>query len=226
MTPQAIQNLKNLTQQDVDDPNTLLSVVANPTEDVQLILGEPRNGRDDTGDRVRRDPVKRQEFDAWIRCALFLSEIPDGAIIPTADGDLITDPLLRGNIYLKGLLLHESNPGYSASVTGKPLMFGYNFASGATNRERMSVSSHAEESMFMFRIWNRVLRTKPELVKHLSEMLNSEEPAYADVLGAERHLLPETAARLKDYLCGSSFSRRWYYSAREKSKVKILFPGG
>ncbi|KAK0737992.1 hypothetical protein B0T18DRAFT_440912 [Schizothecium vesticola] len=104
MSPQAIQKAEDQARRLSE--RTLLPFAAKPAGDVQFVIGETYKGRDEWGNSVRRSGVTRQEFDDWTKAALFLCEnAGDGAIVSTEYGDLLTDSQLRGNIYLKGLLL-------------------------------------------------------------------------------------------------------------------------
>ncbi|KPM39023.1 hypothetical protein AK830_g7545 [Neonectria ditissima] len=216
MLPSSIQKAKDRAQSQT--VRTLLPFAADPNEDVQFVIGEGNQGRDELGELIRRSPVRREVFDGWTKAALFLNDSHDGTIISTEVGDLINNAQFCGNIYLKGLLLNESTPGRSASITNQPLKFGYNFASGKTNRERQSVTNAAEEARAILAIWSRVLVVRPDLVQDLSGMLNTREPDYADVMGAKRFLDRATALCLKNYLLGTQFAGRWYYCSEDKSK--------
>ncbi len=195
---------------------TLIPVAASPTEDVQLFIGENGKGRDSGGTQVRRDQVRLEEFQGWLKAAVFLQDVNNERIVCTKYGDLITEPRLRGNIYLKGLLLAESTPENSASRTGKYLAFGYNFAVGSTNRERECLSSDQEESRAIMSIWSQALVVKPALVKALSHLLNSTN-TYADVSRAAANMKVSTAFQLKQYLFQD---RHWYYTKEEKTRVR------
>ncbi|KAK4238256.1 hypothetical protein C8A03DRAFT_43955 [Achaetomium macrosporum] len=218
MSPEAIYKAKDQAQR--LSARTLLPFATDPVSDVQFVIGEAHAGRDEYGRQVKRSPVKREDFDAWTKAALFLHDAQDGAIISTEDGDLLTDSQLRGHIYLKRLLLHVSTPTRSASITGKPLRFGYNFASGRTNRERQSVAGADEEARAILAIWSRVLAARPEVASELSDMLNTTEPQYADVSGAKRHMNVETACRLEKYLIGDQFAGTWYYCGEDKKNPR------
>ena len=198
---------------------TLLPFAAKSNGDVQFVIGEQYSGRSERGKTVKRSPVTLEEFEAWTKAALFLHDAQDGTIISTKEGDLLMSPQLRGNLYLKGLLLDESSASRSASITNQTLNFGYNFAHGRTNRERQSVSSAEEESKAILAIWGRAIAAKPEIVEKLSGMLNTTEPEYADVFGAKRHMKITTASSLRNFLLGEQFADVWYYSAEGKSKV-------
>jgi hypothetical protein len=224
MSPEAIHKAKDKAWRERE--RTLLPVAADPNSDVQFFIGERHAGaRNEWGDKVPRRHVKRADFDAWTKAALFLHDGAQDAIVPTEDGDILTDPQLCGHIYLKGLLLCASTPTRSASITNYPLKFGYNFAFGRTNRERQSVSGADEEARAILAIWSKVLMAKPEMVTELSAMLNTTEPQYADVVGAKRHTNFETARRLKEYLFGEQFAGKWYYSIEEKNLVGIAPTG-
>lgn len=210
MSPPAI--LKAVNQARRLSERTLLPFAAKPAEDVQFVIGEIHQGRDEWGNSARRSGVTRRNFDDWTKAALFLCDnVGDGAIVSTEYGDLLTDPRLRGNIYLKGLLLAESTSTQSASITDHPLMFGYNFAHGRTNRERQSVAGAGEEAEAILAIWGSVLAAKPDMAAELSEMLNDPSPdTYADVAGAKGGMGLQMATVLRDYLTGRPFSGKWY----------------
>ena len=223
MSPEAILKAEDMVRRQIE--RTLLPFVAGPRDVVQFVIGEQHKGRDEWGKEIRRNPVSRREFDEWTKAALFLHETPDGGIVSTRHGDLLTHPELCGAIYLKGLVLGESTLGSSASITKLPLRFGYNFAKGKTNRERQSVASADEESMAILAIWNRVLLVKPVMVRELSNMLNTTEVEYADIYGAKRRMGFETASFLRKYLLGEEFAGKWYYCAEDKSKVRDIHSG-
>lgn len=218
MTPEAIRRAEDQAARQV--ARALLPFAADPRDVVQFVVGERRKGRNEWGQVVKWDAVSRDEFDEWTRAALFLHDTPEGAIVSTEHGDLLSHPDLCGSIYLKGLLLAESAPGRSAGITRLPLKFGYNFASGNTNRERQSVVSADEESRAMLAIWGRAVKVKPAMARDLSGRLNSAEVDYADVYGAKRRTCLETASTLKRYLRNEEGPGNWYYCAEDESMVR------
>ncbi|CAK7215016.1 hypothetical protein SCUCBS95973_002332 [Sporothrix curviconia] len=207
---------------------TLLPLVAEPDRDVQFVIGEARRGRDEHGLPTKRSGIKQAQFEAWTKAALFLYHDNagngggggNGALLPTLSGDLILAPALSGTIYLKGLLLSESTPARSASMTSLPLRYGYNFVSGRTNRDRMSVASGGEEARAIMAIWDEAMDHNQDFVARMSDMLNStNEPAYADIAGAKTYMPRRSAVRLLHYLLHSDpLDPKWYYTAEEKSK--------
>ncbi|KAL8365390.1 hypothetical protein RB595_004273 [Gaeumannomyces hyphopodioides] len=204
----------------VQQPHSLLPFAPVLDHDVHFIVGGTGTGRDESGGRIDRVPVCRHEFDDWVGVALFLSDAPHGGIISTPAGDLLTAPQFRGKLYLKGLLLEESTPTRSASVTNLNLKFGYSFAAGKTHRERKSVEGAGEESAALLSIWSAVLRKKPEMVEELSDLLNAPEPGFADVCDVSRRRVRQSlATRLKNYLFGEQFAGKWYYSAEDKDET-------
>lgn len=221
MTPRAIQNTKKESEKLIES-GSLLPFAADPEKDVQFMIGEVREGRDERGVKTSRIPVNRDDFDRWTRAALFLQDIKDGMMVSTKHGDLLLQPQLRGSIYLKGLLLAESRRGRRASITNRPLQFGYNFASGRTNRERQSVASAEEESKAIFAIWSEVLASKQEMVREMNDMLNDRDNQYADVSGVHGmgmvNVQLQLASHLRSYLVGDSHAGKWYFSADEKSR--------
>ncbi|KAK8049323.1 hypothetical protein PG994_011053 [Apiospora phragmitis] len=170
----------------------LIPVAATPQDDIKFIIGLGNS-------------VTVQDFNNWAKAALFLQQIENDGIISTPGGDLITSATLRGNIYLKGLLLKSSRSSHgpvqdSASITGKPLRFGYNFADGSTNRDRQSLAGAKDEARAIFSIWADVLPKNPNLIGEMHEMLNSRSPDYADVSQARYFLCTEITNQLKIYL--------------------------
>lgn len=190
----------------------LVPVLASPQEDVKFIIGLENN-------------IKLKDFKDWTKAALFLYEIKSDDVISVAGGDFIISKTLRGDIYLKGLLLKASKSNAatgqeSASITGKTLRFGYNFAHGNTNRDRQSLAGANDEARAIFAIWRDVLRQKPELVSELHKMLNTRDPEYADVSQARIYLNREVIVRLKTYLFSEPFEKRWYHARSEKDMVR------
>ncbi|KPM37803.1 hypothetical protein AK830_g8751 [Neonectria ditissima] len=201
----------------LDKSRTLLEVSEpSPLKDVHLHIGGKAKGRDHWGILRERKPVRLEDFNKWCEAALFLQDTPDHGIVRTSQGDLIIHPRLCDHLYLKGLLLQSSSNGASASITGRPLKFGYNFSNGVTNRERQSVNSAKEEGVAILNIWDQVLMKKPDYVIHLHEMLISSDREYADMLGAKQSMKIHTASRLRRHLF--SDSTKWYYSPTENSK--------
>ncbi|KAK8138862.1 glycoside hydrolase family 3 protein [Apiospora sp. TS-2023a] len=188
----------------------LIPVLATPQEDVKFVIG-------------LGDSVTIHEFKHWTKAALFLQEVEDDGIVSTTEGDLLTSAQLRGKIYLKGLLLQAPKSDAatnreSASITGLPLNFGYNFASGNTNRDRQSLVGAYDEAVAIFAIWRHVLQNKPDLVSELHDMLNTSYPGYADVSQAGTLLSVALIDKLHAYLLSESFEKRWYYTHDEVDK--------
>lgn len=219
MTPASITKARDSAEE--ESKRSLLPFAAAPNEDVQFFIGGVGNGRDERGYPISRSEVTKEDFQNWTKAAVFLQKIDPQHCLRTNDGDLITDERFAGRIYLKGLLLKESRPRKSASLTGLQLKFGYNFATGQTNRERESMAETDDESRAILSIWDRVLSVESSptsLVKELHNMLNSTTK-YADVAKAEEYLKNYTARRLRDYLFSEPFAKKWYYCARETNKV-------
>ena len=200
----------------------LAAFAASPTRDVQFSIGQKSSGRNDIGDKMRRSQVSLEQFNEWCKVAIFLQNVTseangDPVKVGSKKGDLLMHPALRGNLYLKGLLLNASNGAHSASMTGQPLKFGYNFKEGSVNRERQSMASSRVEGLQILAIWDKVLPLRPPLRSELSDLLNSVEPKYADVILANEGLKEQTAILLKDHLFKDK--SKWYFSATEKEKV-------
>lgn len=189
--------------------------------DVHFIIGEKRMGRDETGVKVEQLRVQRTAFETWTKVALFLSQgdDEDAKLVHTYWGDLLTAENLRGNIYLKGLLLCKGAKSRSASLTGRPLWFGYNFKYGQTNRERESVSTAYQESKAMCDILSGALSKKPEMIGALVDILNNTETDYADVACAESYWPRDVGISIRAYLLRGEFANRWLYCGEDMNKV-------
>lgn len=202
---------------------SLAPFAAQPDRDVQFLIGQMDSGRDEQGNKTSEDTVSLEEFNKWCETALFLQDVEDDGIVLGGDeGNLVADPRFRGNIYLKGLLLKMPTETVSASVTGKPLKFGYDFQHGTITRERELACSPEEEARLIYSIWNKVLLVQPSYFYNLSEMLNCSNPEFADVSMAGNLVGFEIASGLQKQLF--SGGTNWYYSTTEKAQVSY-FPG-
>lgn len=201
-----------------DVKNNLVPIETSPREDVQFFIGGNGTGRDENGFPTRRTEVTKEQFKNWTKSALFLQSVNDNNIVRTERGDLILDSRFSGSIYLKGLLLKESKNGRSASITGKKLQYGYNFADGVANREREFLTHADDELAAILRIWNRAFRLQDNMVAKFHELLNSEKPEYADVSQAEYSIFPDMRDYIKKFLL-KEFKDKWLYSAKERSQV-------
>lgn len=191
-------------------------------KDVQFIIGEARVGQDEKGSQVNRGPVQQSALESWTKAALFLTQVDneDTGIVSTYHGDLLTAENLRGNIYLKGLLLFEGTVARSASITGRPLWFGYNFAGGQTNRDRQSVKTASEESRAMCNILSGAMKEKPDMIGALVDILNTTETEYADVACPEKHWPRDVGLLIRGYLLRDEFADRWFYCSEHVNKVR------
>ncbi|RSL99754.1 hypothetical protein CEP52_009561 [Fusarium oligoseptatum] len=185
-------------------------------KDVRFIIGEIKKGKNDRGEEVRRSAVKREEFESWCNTVLSFQELNKDSVLKTRHGEIIMDPKHRGSLYLKGLLMRRSTRSCSASMTGRPLKYGYNFENGTTNRDRRALGSPEEEGRSILAIWQAALVERPELVGELSDILNSSDPQWAEVSMLGVGLLPGTADKLAQHLL--SDTSKWYYSPREREE--------
>ncbi|KAK6950101.1 hypothetical protein Daesc_008427 [Daldinia eschscholtzii] len=213
MTPATIEKFRS---QAINDMNSgRVPIAASPSDDVQFFISGDSMGRNENGRRTMRNQVTKNEFTEWTRSALFLQKIHNDEIVRTGMGDLILDARFRGSIYLKGLLLKESQDEQSASITGKPLMYGYNFAAGVANPEREFLTHAAEELNAILRIWDQALRFRGSLAAEFHELLDSEEPEFADVSQAENCLSLNMRQGIKAYVL-REFGDKWLYAIKEK----------
>ncbi|KAI8966872.1 hypothetical protein F5Y11DRAFT_7300 [Daldinia sp. FL1419] len=204
------------TQTSNDVKNARIPITVSPEEDVQFFIGGEGIGWDrNRGPRMVKNQVSKRQFKRWTKSALFLQSFSTGEIVRTGKGDLILDDRFCGSIYLKGLLLKEFNNDESASITGKKLRYGYNFADGVVNREKVFVADAWYESTAILDIWGSAFRLQSNLVEKFHELLNSDQPEYADVSQAEYHVTSDMTSHIKTYLL-EEFKDRWLYSAKER----------
>ncbi|KAF5975457.1 hypothetical protein FBULB1_7361 [Fusarium bulbicola] len=118
-----------------------------PESDTVFIIGADRQspGRCGRGKYIYRSKVTPREFNIWCEVALFLQDIKNDDIIKTEMGDLILDSKYRGKIYLKGFLLSDTTRRGYASLSEKPLRFGYNILHGTPDEGMKHMSSLEEE---------------------------------------------------------------------------------
>ncbi|KAJ0120105.1 hypothetical protein J7T55_000958 [Diaporthe amygdali] len=217
MKPEAIFKAKDSTRGRMR--GSLIPFAFMPDKDVQFIIGQRFINRDDGGVMVKRRSIQLEDFESWTKVALFLSDPPPprGSMISTKHGDLLAAENLRGKIYLKGLLLH------SASMTRKPLKFGYNFARGHTNRDRQSVTDASDESSAIWQILEEALPGNLELIRELSNLLNTREE-FADIISA-KYCSYDTACLLRGYLFRGEFANHWYYSGEDNQRLHYIIEG-
>ncbi|KAH7312643.1 hypothetical protein B0I35DRAFT_513963 [Stachybotrys elegans] len=197
--------------------------LANPASDVVFILGEERMGIDDCGQRRKRSPIQSLDFEKWCTCAIFLQDIPNGNVYTSA-GTLITNQDFSGRLYLNGMLLQGSST-QTASVTGLPLQYSYDFENGEVNRERQSLASIDAEGLSIMEIWKMALMVNPELISKLHDMLmrsrrSTLPPRNADVALEHQHWKREIVIQLKAHLLKSE--KTWYFSGSQLSRNPSL----
>ena len=196
---------------------TLLPICPSSEEDVQFIIGEQHRGRSECGLPTKRKAVSQDEFETWTKAALFLQDPKADEQIRTTSGDLLLGARFQKRLYLRGLLLEEDKMHRYASLTNKPLKYGYNFSSGVTDRERRSVAGVDEESAAIWRIWSKALEAEPKHVGKFSDLLNATQPEFADVADASSGSGKKKIAKLlKSFLVDKN---RWYYSPEERKSV-------
>ncbi|KAM0436741.1 hypothetical protein ACHAPT_002452, partial [Fusarium lateritium] len=213
-----ITRLTAKTAKDKHAKNSLAPFDPCPNQDVRFLIGVRKQGRDETGQRIITRAITRQEFEGWCASAIFLQELKDDDIVKTKHGELILHPEHRGILYLKGLLMRTSTSSASASMTGRPLKYSYNFESGITNRDRRTLSSAEDEGRAILEIWQAVVKDRSDLVGELSNILNSSDPQWAEASMLKGGLGYSTAAMLAQHLL--SDSSKWYYSARESQEAR------
>ncbi|KAI8678820.1 hypothetical protein NCS55_00604500 [Fusarium keratoplasticum] len=206
----------NARRKDKHPQGTLAPFYPNYKTDVRFVIGEIKKAKNERGETVRRSPVKREEFESWCTTVLAFQELDKNSVLKTKYGEIIMDPKHRGSLYLKGLLMRRSTRSCSASMTGKPLKYGYNFQNGTTNRDRRTLGSAEEEGRAILAIWQAALVERPGLVGELSDILNSSDPQWAEVSMLRVGLLPDTADKLAQHLL--SDTSKWYYSPREREE--------
>jgi hypothetical protein len=218
---------KFMAQSEKDFAEGLVPFTVDPSRDVQILIGTKGNSLNEHGMLTKRRSVPVGSFLEWCKVAAWLQAVPEADVVETGFGSLYLDKLC-GNIYLKGLLLRESEKGDwmpdSASLTGKPLRFGYDFRQGRVNRDRQAINNSTEEAKAILSIWDEAIRKKPELVEKLHEMLLtnskvSDSTKFADVESAAQLLDSSTASKLWTHLREQN---KWYYNHEQLSQVCFL----
>ncbi|PNP78308.1 hypothetical protein FNYG_08254 [Fusarium nygamai] len=115
------------------------------TDSIFNIGPDKEVGRSGRGKYIYRSTVTPREFNIWCECALFLQGIKDDDIVKTEMGDLILDPKSRGKIYFKSFLLSDTTRRGYASLSERPLRFGYNILYGTPDEMMKHMSSLEEE---------------------------------------------------------------------------------
>ncbi|EGY20734.1 hypothetical protein VD0002_g8515 [Verticillium dahliae] len=194
--------------------------VAVPHEDVQFLLGASSKNDDQTKQNTQHVPITKGVFESWTSTALFLQEPNPQMTITTSRGKLLLEPKYHGKLYLKGLLLSHSAHN-SASISGKQMRYGYDFADGSTNRDRLHVATAAEEAATIASIWAQSIEQRPEMIDNLSDMLLSETSEYADVNMADRNTSFHVATRLKAALV-EKYPNRWFFDNEQRTEYPEL----
>jgi len=185
--------------------------------DVCWDIGKPRKCTDDDGNVIKTNKIRLHTFKEWLQVTSLIK--PPSRKIRTAYGSLILDEEFQNKLFLRGLLLLDG------SVTGKPFRFGYDLASGKTDRDRGSISNQEQEGRLITKLVNEALRTSGEeqetLLKRYAELIQDSNQKYADISGA-RYLTEHSASLIWTYLVDkASFlsSPGFYYDAHKESDV-------
>lgn len=189
---------------------------------VHFFIGGEQEGLDQNGTKTTKKAVSEAEFRGWTKVALFLHDCSNK--LTTKHGDLIWGPTSCRTLYLKGLELSSSTDAASASITGKPLKFGYNFVDGSTDRDRKSVKTAGQEAYAIAKIWDEAVRLDKSHVKSLHDLLSEDpEREHADVLGAYC-LDAKTLQLLRTLLLEEAGDNLWYFPAYEEQNVSLFSP--
>lgn len=189
-------------------------LTTDPERDLCFIVGEAgRMGIDENGERINRVDISENAFLAWLDTTLFLQMVPPEQIYSTRHGELLVSHSSPGKLYLRGFQLSEPSAG-SASLSGKPLKFSYNYYSGKANRERAHVADATEEAKLNSQIWDSVIKENHEMVHELHEMLMSNDPEYGDVHLQAIHSTPAMGVALLDHL-KELHPGAWFFSETE-----------
>ncbi|KAF4425224.1 hypothetical protein FACUT_9977 [Fusarium acutatum] len=124
-----------------------------PETDTIFTIGADRDvGRGGRGKYIYRSKVTPREFNIWCEPALFLQDIKGDDIVKTEMGDLILDSKSRGKIYFKSFLLSDTTRRGYASLSERPLRFGYNILYGTPDEMMKHMSSLEEECLAIMSI--------------------------------------------------------------------------
>jgi hypothetical protein len=144
--------------------------------DVTIIVGGPRGGKGQEGVQEKCQKILLGDFENWLELCL---DIGNPESVRTKYGELIVQQCYANKLYLRGFHLPTSN------IAGKQYRYGYNFASGYTDRERRAIGRPGEtwnESDLVNRIWAAVLHTRKEdYIGTYTDMVLETPDKFADV---------------------------------------------
>lgn len=177
---------------------------ANICEDVSV---EIRKGRGKDGKRI-----ETEEFLSWISVTLDLQRPSPDKMVKADRGELILDKEFAGQLYLKGLLLSDTN------TSRKPFKFGYNFFEGHVDRDRRQLRDSAEEADTLASIWDHAIRNRGrDVLDPLVSMFQSS-PSCRDI-GESQHRFTSMAAKAIWAHLLSSAGDGFYYNEKLQDKV-------
>ncbi|KAF5565408.1 hypothetical protein FNAPI_1650 [Fusarium napiforme] len=156
-------------------------------------------GRSGRGKYIYRSSVTPREFNIWCECALFLQGIKNDEIVKTEMGDLILNPKSRGKIYFKSFLLSDTTRRGYASLSERPLRFGYNILYGTPDEMMKHMSSLEEECQAIIIL---------------------DDWGWGDVELAAQFIKKDTISLLGDYLFLDR--SKWYYPTGSRPDSEYL----
>lgn len=187
----------------------------------RMTAGKPRylraNAWEDVSVEIRKRPggkrIETEEFLSWVSVALDLKgPTSHNLIVKTDRGDLILDEVFAGCLYLKGLLLSDTNN------TSRPFRFGYNFVEGKVDRDRRQMKDSSEEANILASIWEHAIQHggKQELESLID--IFQKYPFHRDIREAQDKFTYSAARAIWAHLV-SSKEGIFYYNEKTGEKV-------
>jgi hypothetical protein len=201
------------------------NMVADPSKDVSVYIGETREGTSSIGIKTSGSKIHVDVFKKWLQVTLDIDAPPNK--VTTDIGTLILDPAYKNKFYLQGLLLP------SGSMSGREHQYGYNFFEGSTTRDRDSLSSPGQEEEQIGKIWTAAIlrggQKRSALLASYTELLLGSLNVLGDVtlVNYKRWLSRDIVERVWEYMrtINQSADGRpaFYYTTTDGEDVSVRF---
>lgn len=188
---------------------------------IKLSAGSPRDLRaniwEDVSVEISKGPggekIDTKDFLSWISVTLDLKgPSADNLIVKTNKGDLILEKAFAGRIYLKGLLLSDTN------INSKPFRFGYNFVEGHVDRDRRRLRNSSEEADILASIWEEAIHKRGKDVLQPFINMFQDDPHCRDIREAQYRLTFSAAEAIWTHLVPFG-EGGFYYNEKYGEKV-------
>ncbi|KAJ9156285.1 C-5 cytosine methyltransferase [Pleurostoma richardsiae] len=176
--PDVIRRNREIAAFEASSPRN--SLTPRVWQDVTVKISKGRNGLKITEDSVRK----------WFKVSIDLVGPRPDSVIRADHGDLILDEAFASKIFLKGLRVDGQGPD------GREYILGYNFATGAINRDRERLMNKRQEASMVASMWERAILDGPEdVIRRYIQLFRDHEDS-PDIALAERVVSERVATRM------------------------------